>query len=240
MCSPAILLLAFRALVPLGGGLDAPAFRQDSVAVPVGEAITLDGHIEAGEWDDAVQLALSGGGVLFLKRSGPDVLLAIRSTAGGFASVGWLIADSLRILHASTGLISASYRPGLQGWSRTRPFDGPVMADGGEFRRGVARQSVTYQVASYEQWGWTATVVDLPPPTEMEYRIRVSPGVSPRLAVAFRQVRGEVATATHPTTLADAMLDPDLLQGTAPSVLDFRPETWTKVLWEDGTWTHPG
>ncbi len=63
------------------------AARSPSIEVPVGRPAVIDGVPEAGEWDDAVAVPLSGGGEVQLKHDGHDLFVSIRGQGLGSASL---------------------------------------------------------------------------------------------------------------------------------------------------------
>lgn len=207
--------------------------QEEPIYVPTGTEPHVDGSVALEEWADALELPLSGGGALFLKRSGADLFVGVRGNTGGFVSLGLASGDSLRILHASTGLITASYSRDVSGWVSVHGFRGPLRADGTGFPRTEVRRTEAYQLACYDQFGWTSNVVELGPPSDFEFRIRVSeraPGPL-WLSVVMYRVQGNPRIARAPASLGDAALNPELLQGTASARLAFDVASWMRLWW---------
>lgn len=77
------------------------------IAVPAGTPVALDGTFAQAEWDDATSLPLGDGFTLHLKRSGSDLLLAVRYPAPMAAGVDLFVDTAeggLLNLHASARL----------------------------------------------------------------------------------------------------------------------------------------
>lgn len=220
-------------LVFLAVGLLATAATAaaEPVDVPYGDPPVVDGVLTDGEWDDALSLPLAGGEAVLLKRDGDQLHLAIRSGHGGFGSLGWCTADTVRILHASTGLIEARYERRSGVWVRVEGFRGPEIRPGEIYPRGEIRRGAQYREDAWAQFGWTASLVEAAPPTEQEFRIdrgRLGRGTV-RLSVVYFQVRAPGGNARLPADLADASLFRELLAGGAPDTLGFAPETWLEI-----------
>ncbi len=199
----------------------------------MGQAPVIDGTIQSDEWEDAVQVPLVGGEAVFLKISGRHLFVAVRGSSGGIGSLGLSTPDSLRILHASTGLITASFAREENRWRLVHGFSGPKTQTGEPFGRGEERSTDGYRSTSLEQYGWTANIVDAGPPTDLEYQIQLNglPRSRTRLAVVFFQVRAEVRMAHAPATLADDSLDRELISGSATDGLHFDTTGWLMLRW---------
>lgn len=204
-----------------------------TISVPTGSMPDIDGRVAADEWSDALKVDLEGGRGLLLKRNDRYLCLAIRGASGGIGSVGLSDGDSLSILHASTGLITARYRLSDGVWKRESGFVGPKNEEGHDFARGAERQSAAYLAANLEQFGWRANVVESGPPEEMEYQVDMSnyEGAKVGLSVVFLQIRAQRKYAVAPAGLSDASVDRALVAGTAAESLDFDPGTWLSVEW---------
>jgi hypothetical protein len=197
----------------------------------VGEIPTIDGTIHAAEWEDAIRLPLIGGEGLYLKRADRHLYIAIRGAGGGFGSVCLGNADSIRVLHASTGLITASYERVGETWQLVHGFRGPHQANGDRFARGDVGQTGAYRVAQLEQFGWVANVVDVGPGSDMEFQVELNTatGSGIRMSVVFLQARASTRLARAPAGLADASLDTELVAGSANEGLLFSPESWLEL-----------
>ncbi|MEN8008247.1 MAG: hypothetical protein ABFS42_14615, partial [Candidatus Krumholzibacteriota bacterium] len=147
----------------------------------------VDGIFSDEEWSDSLRLPLRGGRDLFAKRSGEYLCIGMQGASGGIGSLGLGVGDSIRILHASTGLITAGYKKSENMWVTGEGFRGPEVQPGVEYPRGEIRQSDQYRQANLSQFGWTANVVELGPPEEMEYIVRIGEAAGQRvwLSVVF-------------------------------------------------------
>ncbi len=201
------------------------------VQVPMGSVPTIDGTIHATEWEDAVRLPLRGGEGLYLKRAGRNLYIAIRGAAGGFGSVCLGNTDSIRVLHASTGLITASYEHVGGSWRLVHGFRGPRRETGERFARGDVGRTESYRVAQLEQFGWVANVVEAGAGTDMEYQVELTAaaGSAIYMSVVFLQARARTRLAHAPAALADASLDTELIAGSAHDSLAFVPTSWLEL-----------
>jgi hypothetical protein len=224
----AIKSILFVCIVVMAGQVLA-----DDIQVPGGTMPMIDGVLSDGEWADALELSLEGGEGLWLKRSGHYLCLAVRGAKGGIGSIGLARGDSLRILHASTGLITAEYMKSGSSWSTSAGFRGPETEPGVEYSRGEIRQGARYREDNLDQFGWTANVVELGPPEDMEYLIRLGDEDEGLLAlsVVFFQIKAARKYAVAPGGLEDASLDPALVAGTAGAELDFDTSRWLSLDW---------
>jgi hypothetical protein len=210
----------------------AAAVGQDTaVIVPAGGAPIVDGTIHDDEWEDAVRLPLHGGEALYLKRADGKLYIAIRGAAGGIGSVCLGNADRIRVLHASTGLITAAYERDGDAWRLVHGFRGPRQATGERFTRGEAGRTEEYSAAQLEQFGWVANLVEAGTGTDMEYQVDLTAGAQSTvyMSVVFLQARAATRLARAPAELADASLDRDLIEGGANDKLVFMPTTWLEL-----------
>jgi hypothetical protein len=207
--------------------------QEQAIRVPAGAEPVLDGALSPEEWADALELPFPGGEALFLKRSGTEMFVGVKGVAGGFVSLGFASLDSLRILHASTGLITASYSHAPGGWTRIHGFRDPVKADGTGFPRTLGRQAETYQLACYDQFGWTANLVEVGPPSDFEFKINVSrpTGEPSFLSIVMYQAQANPRIARAPAGLKDDAVNIDLLQGTAVADPQFDVRSWIPLPW---------
>ena len=222
---------AFLSVLALLLHLSAAVGQGTVVQVPMGGVPTIDGTIHATEWEDAVQLPLRGGEGLYLKRAGRNLYIAIRGAGGGFGSVCLGNTDSIRVLHASTGLITASYERVGGSWRLVHGFRGPRRETGERFARGDVGRTESYRVAQLEQFGWVANVVEVGPGSDMEYQVELTAaaGSAIYMSVVFLQARARTRLAHAPATLADASLDTDLIEGSARDSLAFVPTGWLEL-----------
>ncbi len=209
-----------------------PALASE-IRLPSGTLPEIDGVVSDGEWDDALVLPLQGGKGLLVKRSGEYLCVAIQGAKGGIGSLGLCIGDSLRILHASTGLITAEYVKSPSSWLRTADFRGPEVEPGVNFARGEVRQGARYREANLVQFDWTANVVELGPPENMEFIVRLGEQTECLigLSVVFLQMKATSKYAVAPPGLSDASTNRALVAGTANAEMKFDPNEWLSVVW---------
>lgn len=188
--------------------------------VPRGSAPILDGVVQTAEWSDAVELSGGAGTRLLLKHDGRDLFVGITTSGPMIADVCTIRNDTIRVLHSSASLGSASYA-GVSDSARMRIADFTwALRDGTEAAlSAVARQD------HYQQFGWLATTIGMAAQSR-EWRIRLGDlGDSPRIAVTLLSF-GAGGMAAWPATVTDQCLDRSFAMGTAPAVARFAPLTW--------------
>jgi len=229
MCIKSILASVLLAVIHSHGSIG----QSSSVQVPTGSPPIIDGIIEPHEWEDAAQLPIHGAEGVLVKQANGRLYIGIKGDTGGFASVGLATADSIHILHASTGLITASYVRHDDGWRRIHDFEGPVTQSGGRFHRDELGSTSAYRLAQYAQFGWYANLVGTGLPTDMEYEVQIRNPESDGMymSIVLFQAHSQVRYAHAPVGLDDASLDRDLIEGSANTDLQFNPASWIKLNW---------
>ena len=109
---PTLALMAPMALVSA-----VHAEAQQSVQVPRGPAVTIDGSVNDGEWRNAFRMEHPAGTVVRLMRDADHLYLGVTSDRQGFASLCVAIGDEVHVLHASAALGRVTYRPSGEVWN---------------------------------------------------------------------------------------------------------------------------
>ena len=206
----------------------------ESVTIPKGSTITVDGVSAEQEWDDATTVDFEGGEYLKMKQDGEYVLLAIKGEKLGISSVAIHAENEVKILHASAGLITAVYNRQGESWVQTEEFRS-------ERQRMVsAEKDNPARIAkNLELYGWGANILPLKPPVDFdqqtvtEYKISLSllkNGVS-TLSVVFSQRTAKLPLARAPKGLADDSLLKSMVHGANVEILHFAPDTWLRLEW---------
>ena len=89
--------------------------------IPRGEA-RIDGEADPEEWEGALQVEFVGGEAFMMMQDGRFLFLYIKGETAGVASVAICTGDSIQILHASAGLITARYVREGELWKQVEPF----------------------------------------------------------------------------------------------------------------------
>jgi hypothetical protein len=221
------VLLSTLPLLLLGAlhGQEGP-----EVHVPSGPAVSLDGILEAEEWEGAARFAMRGGGEILLRARGPELMVGVRGAGPGFPHVALAAGDSVWILHASAALGTITYaRDGEERW---RPGQGPVW----ELRdTTLSAQAMEAREAYLDEHGWVASTARMGSDGEAEFVIRLDRfgGGEARLGVACLVVPRRPEAPRWPDALPDEMNRAELLAGGTPEFLDLRPSGWARLLLQD-------
>lgn len=202
-----------------------PTARADSLTVPAGGEIQLDGRIDSSEWSDALVLTLSddGGSVRFLHDG--SYLYAGVTVDSGYPHLAAMSPASVWILHASAALGAVQYEPrdSVQ-WERQNEFVW-------ELRDTSLSNEARAQRAAYlEAHGWVASTNEMGRPGETEFKVHLELFDHMPLKVAI--VAGSPWTNPHfwPATLNDGARNVDLFLGSPPEQLTFAAAGWAS-LW---------
>ncbi|HMB93469.1 MAG TPA: hypothetical protein VKP65_21635 [Rhodothermales bacterium] len=221
---PFIILLLFAGCQPEGADHPAANPAYHDLIIPAAPAPTLDGRIAEGEWAQALQQDLAGGGHLYLQHEGNYLYVAMRGVESGWGHVYVLEDDSLRVLHASAALGMAVYHQDDRKPSQLKREFVWEMRDPG-MNPEVQEQRMDY----LGKHGWVATTGHMGVPEEIEYQIdkRLLESASV-LAVVY--VATPEAPRYWPASLQDATLNADLIRGTPPDTQTFDPTGWQQVV----------
>ncbi len=206
--------------------------QTNNVIIPVGRASVIDGITEESEWSDAACLDFSGGEFVKLKVSENALLIALKGKSGGICSLALGNSEKVRILHASSGLITADYTISEDGkWYCSDGFEEPMTNELIPFKRGNVRHGEDYRIANIDQFGWYSNLVEMNDPSEYEFMIRLDNIKTEELylSIVFFQVKARTRLAKLPVSLNDDCLNQPLIAGTAASGLDFKPKSWVKL-----------
>jgi len=211
-----------------------PVVRTETLIIPKGTGITIDGRMGDGEWSDGLQVEFIGGAILKIKQDGQYLYLYIKGETPGVASLGIHARGSTEILHASAGLITAKYVQEGERWRQIEPFRS-------EKQDAVNRQAnhPASMAKNLEVYGWCATILPraIPPDfdtslaTEYKISLDLLENGASSLSVAFFQRTARRPLAYAPAGLADDSLNTSMVKGTNHEYLDFRPDTWMRLAW---------
>ena len=165
----------------------------------------------------SVTYPMVGGGEVVLMHSPDEVLVTVRGSRAGLASV--CLGDDRRVevLHASAALGTAVYERDGDVWRLKAGFDFVVRETAGADARR----------AHLERHGWLANVSRAGTPWR-EFEIRLSPGRR-FLGVTFLGTDDPTSVSYWPASMDEACRAPRLLQGYLETETRFQPETWARV-----------
>ena len=221
MRSPFTVLLATSLFVSLLSG----AALADSLTVPGGKAITLDGTIDSAEWTGAlvVQLSDSGGSIRLL-HDGSFLYVGVASDSGSYPHLAVMSPGTVRILHASAALGSAEYmQANSTRWDRQTEFKW-------EMRDTTLSESARTERADHiDRRGWVASTVGMGRPGETEYIIHLELFDQTPLRLAAAAGTGGEPPHFWPAALNDGVRSQYLFLGNAPRSLSFDVKGWASL-----------
>jgi hypothetical protein len=190
-----------------------------SVVVPNGASITIDGTLNPAEWDAAYMETFADGSELLLIRDSEYLYLGIRATEAEMiaANVYTEKNEEVYIYHASAALGTGIYRKDETDWLKSQDFKWKCRATD------FSESSQSERSRFLEQEGWLAANSRIGTPNELEYQIKISSDALP-LAVAFMRTSDPKLRIYLPTDLADDTIQPT--PGGLPERRVFSPETW--------------
>jgi len=184
------------------------------LSVASGEAPTIDGVMEAGEWDGATSTVMTDGSPLRWMHS--DEALYVALEGGGLGAVNLAIAtgDEIWILHSSAALGSALYTRDESTWRLTHGFSWCCRSTADD----------TGRQALLDEEGWQANIGFAGDIGLVEYAV-VLPWVDGLVAVSYQTESSD--PAYWPTDLSgDAEAD---LIGPWAEPKDFNVDEWYRL-----------
>lgn len=222
-----------------------PDTNSPRIEVPCGEAPTLDGIIDADEWEDALQLKSEGDAKVFAKHDGTNLYLGFITPPMGVANVYLADESGVHVLHASAALGSVLYRRGesLEEWTRTNAFDWQVRTtdltpDGDRERmnylddhgwtgsNGLTGTPEHWElIISLERLGLAPRSNGAPAPNR-EDAARVAPA---KVAICYFDGQNWKTSLRCPPHLDDDCISPNVQSGNIADTHAFDPGTWVTL-----------
>ena len=193
----------------------------------LGEAPTIDGTLEEGEWDDATRIELETTWI-WLKHDGESLYIGLRGQTRSFGNVCVMYGEQVYMLRASDGIGTAIYDPAGAGWSPKTQF-------GAKLRQKATNKAIQAKRDEYfEAWGWIANNRNTGKLQDMEYRISLGLiGIeNPKVAITYTDREHTKETSSWPTDLDDGCLHEAVLRGATPSQLAIDPDSWATIILE--------
>jgi hypothetical protein len=177
--------------------------------------VVLDGAISLVEWQGAAQHDIAPGSTMRWQHDGRALTLALQGPPQ-FYSLCIVHGDTLRVLHASAALGTATYRKtdGEGRWTRVADFDFST--------RGMTSDEHA------ARFGWAGSVQGSSGSFDREYRLPVSwirPGV--RMSLGSVGVMG--GAHQWPPGASDDCQSQSLAFGRTPATVAVHPERWADV-----------
>jgi hypothetical protein len=187
-----------------------------------GKPVTVDGRRDKGEWDDALELPLSEGGHVLMKRVGTRLYLGLPMVERNkLVCIGMGQGDVVRVGHVSIYLSTAAYEREGEAWRRSEPYRSV------EPRAGDRRAIEDH----LRRTGWTASPLRSKGAFFMEICVEL-PEEGLRVALAKGPYSSRIKAPHWPPGLEGGLLEPRLLEGRAPGELELEAEKWP-VFWAD-------
>ena len=226
------MILNFIKLSLIFIGCCLSTYSQNScIDVPKGDKILIDGTINLKEWEKSYILPLHGGEFVKIQRFKDTLFIAVKGKAGGFCSLAIGNDNGFKILHSSTGLITAEYIILNDAWKLVHDFKEPLNVNGKKYSRGSVRLTPEYRKSKLKQFGWYANLIEMGDYSETEYAIPLTELQQKKLfiSVVFFQIKAEEKVAKLPSGLDDDCLNKELISGSARNGLQFKPNSWLQI-----------
>lgn len=182
----------------------------------------MEGVLTDGEWADAVQQPLAGGGSVWLQHDGEAVWAAVEGVENGWAHLYLMHGDTVRVLHASAALGTAVYVRAGDHWKPIQGFTWEVRD------RSLSAEAQAARAAFLAREGWVASTMGMGSPDVIEFKLAPA-FVETADALAFVYASGPDALHHFPDPLTDATTLPALVRGETPDSLRFAVAQWQRV-----------
>ncbi len=203
---------------------DAPAMvaspSEPPTAVTETIQVKLDGTLGEGEWTEQSKVEDATAFRLHMMHS--DALIIAVDAGQTYPHVCLFDGKSVRVLHASASLGTASYEREGDAWSRTEDFAWTARdADEPAVR-------ASQRVENLQTQGWTGTTVGMGEPGHSELRIELDPDSIDATRVAVSVIASGGAQS-WPTGVSDDCASLGLLMGNAPEQARFDTDAWAPL-----------
>ncbi len=198
----------------------------DSLTVPGGPAITLDGTLDSSEWAGALVVELSdSGGSIRLLHDGSFLYAGVKGDSGSYPHLAVMSPSNVWILHASAALGGVEYRlADSVRWERRNEFVW-------ELRDTSLSEAARSERADYlDKHGWVASTNGMGRRGETEYIIHLELFDNTPLRLSAAMGTGGEPPYFWPAALNDGVRSQDLFLGNAPKFLSFDVTGWAS-LW---------
>jgi hypothetical protein len=201
----------------------------NSIIIPIGRDIKIDGILEDSEWSDAWQGNLVNGGEVLFKHNNLNFFIGIRGVEMGWSHICVATPNQVLILHSSAALGAAIYQ-------RTdQEFANPVDRFKWEMRDTTQSEVAVKARASYlDKNNWVASTAWMGNPFEREYIIKneIFREHDVKIAVLYASDEEHPDYYYWPTALSDDALNANLAFGKTPDSLTFRIEQWATLVFD--------
>jgi len=224
--------ILFSAIVTFSGilSLQAQTPKDETLKIPPGCAVKIDGKIEENEWRDAAAYELTGGGKVFIKHDGEYLLVGVRGATKGWSHLYFSEGDdrSMTVMHASAALGKTVYSPDKSNlWQPSNTFNW-------ELRDRTITAETEKKMAEYlARNSWAANNVNMTATPEIEFRVKPRNLSGQTLYIALVHTDDAKKPRFFPATLKDDTIREELVYGNTPNDLKFDRQGWAKIILED-------
>ena len=202
--------------------LSAGGTADRQIAPYRGAPIELDGVMSVGEWDDAREFAMSGGGHCFVKRDEGALYIALPGAGPGVGQVYLGFADAVRVLRAAERLSELRYSKDEANWRLISSYPSEP-ADG-------RQPDEDWRARFLEDRGWVASSAEMGGAGALEFIVDLRGIAEPAIRIAMLRASGGGDALHWPTNLADGCISQALVDGRAPERIDIEPLSWIQII----------
>lgn len=198
--------------------------NSQTIPIPKGVPIVIDGNCSSEEWQEALRQELAGGGEIFLKHDDTHLYLCLRGAKPGWGHIYLTHDDTIHVLHASAALGTAIYRRGnSEVWQPVQGFSW-TMRD-----TTLSKEAQAARETFLESHGWVANTMMMGTPETLEFKIARKILNSDTFSCAALFASAPDSPQYWPQSLQDDCLAEDLVRGNTPAGLKFKRESWAKL-----------
>lgn len=189
-----------------------------SALVPRGTAVTLDGSLKLGEWEDAACVPMSDTVTLSFKYADGSLWLGVRAPEMGVVNVLVVDKGDVKVLHSSAALGTARYSPEGDAWRLMQDFVWRC--------RGISMShaAIAERKVFFESEGWLASTAYMGNPGDLEVQMAWD-GQPLQLAVLWLPASNPRNVTPWPTAVPR-----DALPAPIPAIAHFTPSQWATVV----------
>jgi hypothetical protein len=198
----------------------------NSVQVPRGPAVTIDGRVDDAEWRNALRIEHPAGTMVRLMRDADHLYFGVTSERQGFASLCVATNNEVHVLHASAALGRVTYRPRGDAWQS------PDTAFSYGMRNTALDATAQSQRAAYlGENGWVASTVRMGNDgRSQELQIALNKFTLPfNIALGRWLFTNSIESWPGTITDHDGCFSLTLVSGSVPQGILFKPSFWVTI-----------
>ena len=184
------------------------------------QSIKIDGTINHDEWSGALKKDLNGTFIYF-KTDDKNLYVAVKSNRNGLGHVCLYDGDSVYVLHASASIGGVAYsKDKNEQWTCNQQFIWQL--------KGIsdAESAVQEMKIHFDQFKWVANTTSLGTPGHKEFVISRKFRKKDIQSVIIVEAGNPMAPKIFPENIEDGSKNFQLLMGSPPASLLFKPAEW--------------